>query len=112
MNYINIIPWLISLAMLIVAILSLVKSIGRDKEKDSQEKNITQNSIKEGLLKANMKLDQICSTVNETRSDIKVLNNDVTVLDRRITVVERDMKTAYNLIDELKEGERHDISRK
>lgn len=60
------------------------------------------DGIKESLLKANMKLDQVCATTNETRSDIKSLNKDIGDIDRRVTIVERDMKTAFNAIDELK----------
>lgn len=60
------------------------------------------DGIKESLLKANMKLDQVCATTNETRSDIKSLNKDIGDIDRRVTIVERDLKTAFNAIDELK----------
>jgi peptidoglycan hydrolase CwlO-like protein len=102
MTYQELVPWLISLTMLIFAILTFSKSIVRDRKKDAQEDDATLNSIKEGLLKANMKLDQVCATTNETRSDIKSLNNDVTALDRRVTIIERDLKTAYGIIDELK----------
>ncbi len=102
MTYQELVPWLISLTMLIFAILTFSKGIVRDRKKDAQEDDATLNSIKEGLLKANMKLDQVCATTNETRSDIKSLNNDVTALDRRVTIIERDLKTAYGIIDELK----------
>ena len=58
--------------------------------------------IEKSLLKANLKLDQLCATTSETRTDIKSLNKDLNSLSGRVTVVERDLKTAFEKIDELK----------
>lgn len=49
-----------------------------------------------------MKLDQVCSTTNETRSDIKSMNREIREMDTRVVALERDMKTAFNNIEELK----------
>ena len=60
------------------------------------------HGINESLLKVNMKLDQVCSTTNETRTDIKSLNKDMNNLSVRVSILERDLKTAFSQIDELK----------
>lgn len=103
MNYFNLIPWTISLISLIIAGLSLSHTKGKDKIKTVKEDDLKFEGIKEGVLKANMKLDQVCATTNETRSDIKSLNNDLKEIDTRVVVLERDIKTAFNQISEIKE---------
>ncbi len=102
MLFADIIPWLISLAMFVVALTTLVRNVGNDRKREEREDESALLSIKEGLLKANLKLDSVCATTNETRTDIKSLNNDISTLDRRVTVVERDVKTVYSYIDDLK----------
>ena len=102
MDYTNIIPWTISLISLIVVILTFVRNGKKDDKANIEKEDAKFDGIKEGLIKANMKLDQVCATTNETRSDIKSLNKDIIAIDKRVSVVERDLKTAFNQIDELK----------
>ena len=102
MNYFNLIPWGISFLSLLITALTFAKNGKKDTKTDIKEEELRFDGINQGLLKANMKLDQVCSTTNETRSDIKSLNKDLILLDRRLTVVERDVKTAFNDIEELK----------
>lgn len=49
-----------------------------------------------------MKLDSVCATTNETRSDIKSMTNKIYELDKEIGVVKTDLHTAFIRIDELK----------
>lgn len=93
LNYTDIIPWLISLAMLIVALITLIKNTGHERKKEERNEELTLSSIREGLLKANLKLDQVCTTTNETRSDIKSVKNDITDLDRRVVTLETQIHT-------------------
>lgn len=88
------IPWMISAFMAVLALITLIRTMSKDK-------NTELDGIKESLLKANMKLDQVCATTNETRSDIKSLNKDLSDIDRRVTVLERDVKTLFNMEDGL-----------
>lgn len=96
MQYIQYIPWLIALGSLIVA----YKSYSHNVSKDSVDKF---DGIKDGLFKANMKLDQVCSTTNETRADIKSLNRDLIEVEKRVVALERDSKTLFNEVGELKD---------
>lgn len=75
----------ISAGALIVAALSFYFS-RKDKGSDKLEE------ISTSLLKANLKIDSICSTTNETRCDIKTLNRDLIEIDKRVTVLEEKME--------------------
>lgn len=97
MQYIQFIPWLIALGSLIVA----YKSYSHNVSKDSVDKF---DGIKDGLFKANMKLDQVCQTTNETRSDIKSLNRDLVEVEKRVVALERDNKTLFNEVGEIKDS--------
>lgn len=94
------IPWIISALLLIL-------NFYNTKSSESEKEDTKFDGLKESLLKANMKLDQVCATTNETRADIKSLNNDLNGIDRRVAIVERDLKTAFNRIDELKGVNNH-----
>lgn len=99
--YEDLIPWAISGVSLLFVILTYVRNGNKDKVSQTKEEDSVMNGIKEGLLKANMKLDQVCSTTNETRTDIKSLNKDLQNLDLRVAMVEKDLKNAFHQIDEL-----------
>ena len=101
------IPWIISFLSLVLCIMTYVRNGQKDEKESLKEDDVKFNGIKEGVLKANMKLDQVCATTNETRADIKSLNKDLKDMDTRVVVLERDMKTAFNNIKELKERVDH-----
>lgn len=102
------IPWIIGLCSLIVAGLSLLHTTNKDKTTEIREDTKKFDSIEKSLLKANIKLDTVCSTTTETRADIKSLNTDLKNMDTRVVVLERDMKTAFNAIAELKRKVNHE----
>lgn len=103
MDYADIIPWTISVISLLFVILTFVRNGTKDKKNEIKEENQMMNSIRENLLKVNLKLDQVCVTTNETRSDIKLMNTKIQNLDKEIEVIKRDLKTAFIRIDEIKE---------
>ena len=75
----------------------------KDIKAESKEESSQLEALRESLLKANIKLDQVCAVTNETRTDIKALNKDIVEMDKRISVIERDVKTAFQRIDELRD---------
>ena len=99
-----IIPWTMTFIALIVSILTFARNGRRDSMRDRQEQDMKLEALKESLLKANIKLDQVCQTTTETRSDIKALNNSMAEMDKRLSVVENDLKTAFMRIDELRDS--------
>lgn len=103
MNAVSIISLIFSGVMLAVSITNLAISNARNSKKDTAEQIKEREDIREGLLKANMKLDQVCATTNETRADIKGLDTGLGALDKRVSIIERDVKTAFIRIDELRE---------
>ena len=98
----KIIPWTISFVSLIILIITFFKNGNKEQKEDVKQEDTKFTDIEKSLLKANLKLDQLCATTSETRTDIKSLNKDLNSLSGRVTVVERDLKTAFEKIDELK----------
>lgn len=107
MTYWNLIPWSISALSLLIVILTFFRAGDKQKKEDINEENSKFEGIKEGLIKANMKLDQVCATTNETRTDIKSLNLSLTEIDKRVCILESEMVDTKRKIGEL-ENEKRD----
>lgn len=97
------IPWLISLGMLIATIITLSRNGRKDRKEEYVEQSDKIHEIEQSLIKVNIKLDQLCVTTTETRSDIKAMNQGLQEMDKRVTTIEKDMETMWMRIDELKE---------
>lgn len=108
MNAVSIIPMIISGVSLLFVILTFARNGSKDSRDNARNEDAKFEGIKESLLKVNLKLDQVCTTTNETRTDVKSLSKDMSDLDRRVTIIERDLKTVFTQVDELKKGDRHD----
>lgn len=100
MNYWNLVPWSISFVCLIIAVLTYLWNTNKDKKSDIKQEDMTINGLKEGILKANMKLDQVCATTNETRTDIKSLSYNLSEIDKRLCVVENEVKDLKKKVGE------------
>ena len=96
------IPWSISGASLLFVILTYVRTLIKDTKNQSEEDNSKIELINQSLIKANMKLDQTCQQLSELRLDVRNLSSSINEIDRRVTILERDVKTAFNKIDEIK----------
>jgi septal ring factor EnvC (AmiA/AmiB activator) len=103
MDWMNLIPWGLTFMALIVSALSFIRNKHNDELQGRVDIEAKMERLNESLLKANIKLDQVCATTNETRSDIKALNTSLIEMDKRLSVVENDLKTAFMRIDELRE---------
>lgn len=108
MNAWNLIPWSISIIALVITIVTFIINRKKDLKSEQKDESSQFEGIREGLIKANIKLDQVCAVTNETRTDIKALNKDIMELDKRISVVERDVQTAFMRIDELRDSVKED----
>ena len=97
------IPWSISGVSLLFAVFTYVRNIIKDNKQNTAEDAAKMDLINQGLIKANMKLDQTCQALTELRLDVRSLSSSLNEMDRRVTILERDVKTAFNRIDELKE---------
>jgi len=103
MEWTNLIPWGMTLATVIIAIITLSRNGRKDRKEEYVEQSSKIHEIEQSLIKVNVKLDQLCVTTTETRSDIKAMNQGLQEMDKRVTTMENDMKTMWMRIDELKE---------
>lgn len=108
MEWTAFIPWAIALGSLIVAILTFNRNGKKDEKNELTEELQKISDINTSLLKVNLKLDQVCATTNETRSDIKSMKDDMSKVEKRVTVLEENVKAAWLRIDELKEAVKHE----
>lgn len=98
------ISFLFTAILFCLTVAGFIIARGQDVKKNARDEDIRLDALKESLLKCNMKLDQICATTNETRSDIKAMDKKITDMDKRVTVVERDLKACWEVIDDLRKG--------
>ena len=101
MNYWNLVPWSISLICLIIAVLTYLWNTNKDKKSEIKEEDLTINGLEKGILKANMKLDQVCATPTETRADLKALSFNLSEIDKRLCVVENEVKDLKKKVGDL-----------
>ena len=102
MDWTNLIPWSISLISLIIVIISFARSGRKERKQEFVDEEAKIDDIKESLLRANMKLDQVCAITNETRSDIKSMNEYLNAVEKRVSIIENTIDTIWVRIDELK----------
>lgn len=102
MNNTQWIPYVISFVATLIAVLSYFRTGKKDDKEETREEEARLNEIGQSLLKANIKLDTVCSTTTETRADIKSMTKDLAAMDRRVTILESNMRVLSDTIDELK----------
>ena len=103
MEWTSVISIVISATMMIIAIITLSRNGRKDRRNEYVEETQQMQSIEKSLIKVNMKLDQLCTTTTETRSDIKAMNEYINSVEKRVSVLEENIKAAWVRIDELKE---------
>lgn len=93
--------FLFSLAAFIVLIVNVIVMV-RNNGKDDAE----------GVVKANLKLDQLCRDSGETRLDLKAMKSDIEKMtkkqiehDFRLEKIEEDLDSACGRITKLEEKE-------
>lgn len=96
--------YIISGLTLIIAIATFIRAGHKDTKNQITEENSKFESIRENILKVNLKLDQLCTTTGETRIDVRTLSDSMKGIEVRVAVLERDLKTVFNIIDDLKKG--------
>lgn len=92
----------VSLAF-IVSITSITVTLlnyKRSNKKIDDEHNAKVKKEIEEKIKMNLKLDQLCNTTNEIRTDNKSVLERLNGLDIRVTRTEQSVKSAHHRIDE------------
>ena len=97
MEFTTIVPWIISGASLAVAVLAFLRNKKKDDVGDIE-------ANQEFRVKVNMKLDQICTTTTDIKTDIKSIQQKQSEHSEQIAVLKRDLETAFMRIDELRDS--------
>ena len=103
MEWREIISWVISVILFVTTIITFIKTGRKERKAEYIEEDAKIDSIKESLIKVNIKLDSLCATTNETRSDIKAMDEHMRTVEQRVLTLENNLKTVWIRIDELKE---------
>ena len=103
MNAVSIIGLVFSGVMLLISAVTFAITNIRQSKTTVKEHEKELAELQSGIFKANMKLDQVCVTTNETRADIKAMNKTLAEHGEEIAVIKRDLKTAFIRIDEVRE---------
>lgn len=102
MNTVNIIALVVSVCMFLIALATFIVNGVRSGKNDVKTDEARLNDINQSLLKVNMKLDQVCTTTSEIRTDIKTIQNRQLEHTEQITVLQERINTAFLRIDELR----------
>lgn len=98
----NVIPWLISAVTCLFGILTFARNAKkeRDSQRDAEQKRYSMTN--EALLTINIKLDQINTTMIETRAELKKLSDNQSEIDKRLSIVEMKVEAAQTEILAMK----------
>ena len=94
---------IVSAFMLVISVVNLVIAQRRNLKGDTKEDELEKNSLREGIFKANMKLDMVCNTTTDIKTDIKAMDSKLEEHGKQIAVISRDLETAFMRIDELRD---------
>lgn len=98
----SIIALVFSGLMLLIAIVTFIVNSVRSNKNDTKAEEGRLNDINQSLLKVNMKLDQVCTTTSEIRTDIKTMQTKQIEHTEQIAVLTGRVDTAFMRIDELR----------
>lgn len=102
MNASTIISLCFSGIMMVVGVTTFIVTNVRQTKKDSASNERQFMSIREDLLTVKLKIEEMASSVNETKAAVKDISSSVGDIDRRLIIAENSLKTAFNRIDDLR----------
>lgn len=103
----SIIALVISGCMLAVSVLTFIINSSKSSKKEVIASENRLNDINQSLLKVNLKLDQVCATTADIRSEIRTMQNKQIEHTEQIAKLEAGIETAFLRIDELRENIKH-----
>lgn len=92
----------ISVIVLIIGVLLNVYGFFNGRRKDIKSEAGELYDMRESLVKLNMKTDQICTSMNELRVDIRGINSRISEVEKEVTSLKLRIASAFESIDELK----------
>ena len=99
----NVITLVISGTMLILSSVTFIVNATRNSKKDTVASENRLNEINQSLLKVNLKLDQVCNTTADIKTEVRTMQNKQIEHTEQIAKMEQNIATAYIRIDELRE---------
>lgn len=99
----EILALVISGVMLLLSVVTFIINSVRTSKKDVVNSESRLNDINQSLLKANLKLDQVCTIISDMRTDVKAMQNKQMEHTEQIARLEQSVATAFLRIDELRE---------
>lgn len=102
MAWTDVVPWICSLGMFVLTLVTLVRNGKKDLKQEYSEESTKIHEIEQSLTAISTKLDNLQNTMQETRTDVKAISTGSQELDKRICKVENDLKAAWIRIDEIK----------
>lgn len=102
MEPVSIIALVFSGLMLLVSVVTFIVNSAKSSKNDTKADEARLNDINQSLLKVNMKLDQVCTTTSEIRTDIKTMQTKQIDHTKQIAILTERVDTAFMRIDELR----------
>lgn len=92
---------LISGIAMLCAVINLWRSNTKDSKAEVDLENSKMENVKESWIKANIKLDQLCTTTNDIRSDVKTITSKQQDQDKEIFLIKNDLSRYSEDVKEL-----------
>lgn len=92
MNAVSIIGLCFSGFVLLCSVLTVIFTSRRNLKRDTQEDTEKMSELSVGIMKANIKLEQICSTTTQTQSDVRQMSEVISKHSERILSLEKDVE--------------------
>lgn len=92
MNAVSIIGLCFSGFVLLCSVLTIIFTSRRNLKRDTQEDTEKMSELTVGIMKANIKLEQICSTTTQTQSDVRQMSEVISKHGERILSLEKDVE--------------------
>ena len=92
MNAVSIIGLCFSGFVLLCSVLTVIFTSRRNLKRDTQEDTEKMSELSVGIMKANIKLEQICSTTTQTQSDVRQMSEVISKHGERILSLEKDVE--------------------
>ena len=102
MEFKDVIPWIFSLGMFIIALVTLARNGKKDMKAEYVEESSKIHEIEQSLTRIDTKLDNLQNTMQDTRKDVKTANSGYQELDKRLSKMETEFNTMWKRYDELK----------
>lgn len=95
----------ISIALIIAAVgfFITVYNFNNERKKDTLSEASMAEEIRGGLIKVNMKLDQLCGTTTDIKADNKAMQQQLSTVQTDMIGIKKDLEHAFDQIHELQE---------